>query len=163
MSESKTPGQTTRRQVLAGAGALLGVSIQLVQPASAQLQANPAALAIAIRKVVGEAEPKKGKVTLDVPPLSENGNSVPMIVTVDSPMTKDNYVKAIHVFTEKNPQPQVISARFGPRAGKAVLQTRIRLADTQSVIAIAELSDGTFWTDTADVIITLGACLEDTP
>ena len=76
-------------------------------------------------------------------------------------MTKDNYVKAIHVFNEKNPQPNVLTVRLGPRAGKAHVSTRIRLADTQKVIAIAEMSDGTFWSDTAEVVVTLAACLED--
>jgi sulfur-oxidizing protein SoxY len=76
-------------------------------------------------------------------------------------MTKDNYVKSIHVFTEKNPQPNVIDVHLGPRAGRAAIQTRMRLADSQVVTAIAALSDGSFWSDTAEVIITLGACLED--
>ena len=157
---------TTRRQLLAGAGALIGsigVPIELVRPAHAQIQANPAAMRLAIRKIVGEAEIKKGKVKLEVPPLSENGNSVPLTVSVESPMTKDDYVKAIHVVTEKNPQPNVLSITLGPRAGNTAVQTRFRLADTQTVMAIAELSDGTFWSDAADVVITLGACLEDTP
>jgi sulfur-oxidizing protein SoxY len=130
-------------------------------PAQAQLLANPAALSMAIRKVVGDAKVNEGKVKLDVPPLSENGNTVALTVTVDSPMTPASYVKAIHIFTEKNPQPNVISAKLGPRAGQPTIQTRIRLADSQDVIAIAELSDGTFWSATANVIITLGACLED--
>ena len=115
----------------------------------------------AIRKVIGEAPVKKGKVKLDVPPLSENGNTVSCSVEVDSPMTPKEYVKAIHIFTEKNPQPNVVSVHLGPRAGRAAFATRIRLADTQTITAIAELSDGTFWSDSADVIITLGACLED--
>ena len=84
-----------------------------------------------------------------------------MSVSVDLPMTKENHVKAIHVFNEKNPQPNVITVRLGPRAGKAQVSTRIRLADTQKVIAIAEMSDGTFWSDTQEVIVTLAACLED--
>ena len=166
MRESSPTTQTTRRRVLAGAGALVGgaaLPAALTPPAAAQIQANPAALAMAIRKATGGAEVKTGKVKLEVPPLSENGNSVPMIITVDSPMTQESYVKAIHVFTEKNPQPNVISVQLGPRAGKALLQTRIRLADTQTISAIAELSDGTFWSDSADVVITLGACLEDNP
>src|SRR4051812_34021970 len=115
----------------------------------------------AIRQVIGEAEIRKGKVMLDLPPLVENGNTVPMTVSVDSPMTKDNYVKAIHVFNEKNPQPNVISAQLSPRAGKAVIATRIRLANTQKLMAIAELSDGSYWSDTQEVIVTLAACLED--
>ena len=168
MTDTKRPTRTTRRQtrrqVLAGAGALvggLGWPALAAPPAQAQIQANPAALALAIRKVAGEAKINKGKVKLEVPPLSENGNTVAMTVTVDSPMTPTDYVKAIHVFTEKNPQPNVISAKLGPRAGRPTVQTRIRLADSQDIIAIAELSDGTFWSDTGNVVITLGACLED--
>ena len=162
MTDTKHPNRpprTTRRQVLAGAGALvggLGFPALSAVPAQAQLQANPAALGIAIRKVVGDAKVNKGKVKLDVPPLSENGNTVAMTVTVDSPMTLAAHVKSIHVFAEKNPQPNVISVKLGPRAGKPTIQTRIRLADSQDVIAIAELSDGTFWSDTGNVIITLG-------
>jgi sulfur-oxidizing protein SoxY len=81
-------------------------------------------------------------------------------VSVDSPMTEADHVKAIHIFNEKNPQPNVIGAHLGPRAGRATLATRIRLADTQTVTAIAELSDGTFWTDSIQVIVTLAACVE---
>jgi sulfur-oxidizing protein SoxY len=126
-------------------------------------KATPASMKQAIRQIVGEAAVTRGKIKLDLPPLVENGNSVAMSVTVDSPMTAKDYVKAIHVFTEKNPQPNIISVQLGPRAGKADIQTRVRLADTQSVVAICELSDGSFWSDTVDVIITLGACLEDLP
>jgi len=147
----------TRRQFLAAAG---GVGFALaVRPA----EATPASMKQAVRQVVGEAPVKRGKIKLDLPPLVENGNSVTMNVTVDSPMTAKDHVKAIHVFTEKNPQPNIISVQLSPRAGKAEIQTRVRLADTQSVLAICELSDGSFWSDTVDVIITLGACLEDLP
>jgi sulfur-oxidizing protein SoxY len=76
-------------------------------------------------------------------------------------MTAKDYVKAVHVFNEKNPLPNVISARLGPRAGRAKISTRFRLADTQTIVAIAELSDGTFWSASADVIVTLQACLEN--
>jgi sulfur-oxidizing protein SoxY len=123
--------------------------------------AVPGQMEAAIRKVIGDAEVQKGKVTLDLPPLVENGNSVPTTVTVASPMTAENRVKAIHVFNEKNPQANVISVQFGPRAGKAEIATRIRLADTQKLTAIAELSDGTYWSDTQEVVVTLAACLED--
>jgi sulfur-oxidizing protein SoxY len=147
----------TRRQFLAVAG---GAGLALtVRPA----EATPASMKQAVRQIVGEAAVKRGKIRLDLPPLVENGNSVTMGVTVDSPMTAKDHVKAIHVFTEKNPQPNVISVQLGPRAGKAEIQTRVRLADTQSVLAICEMSDGTFWSDTVDVIITLGACLEELP
>ena len=77
------------------------------------------------------------------------------------PMTAADHVKAIHVFNEKNPQPDVISCRLGPRAGLSSISTRIRLSDTQTVVAVAEMSDGSFWSDSVSVVITLGACLED--
>jgi sulfur-oxidizing protein SoxY len=145
----------TRRTVLTAIG---GAGLALaVRPA----QATPETMKSAIRQVVGEAAVKPGRIKLDLPPLVENGNTVAMAVTVDSPMTANDYVKAIHVFTEKNPQPNVISAKLGPRSGKAEIQTRVRLADTQTVTAICEMSDGSFWSNTIDVIITLGACLED--
>src|SRR3954465_6276611 len=145
----------TRRDVLTvGAAAALGAALPTQANAVGQMET-------AIRNVIGEAEIRKGRVLLDLPPLVENGNTVPMTVSVDSPMTKDNYVKAIHVFNEKNPQANVISAQLSPRAGKAVISTRIRLAGTQKLMAIAELSDGSYWSDTADVVVTLAACLED--
>jgi sulfur-oxidizing protein SoxY len=122
--------------------------------------ATPANLRAAIRQVTGNAEIGKGKVKLDIPPLVENGNTVPMSVSVESPMTARDYVKAIHVFNEKNPQPNVVGIMLGPRAGKADVSVRIRLADTQQVVAIAELSDGSFWSDTVNVIVTVAACLE---
>ena len=147
----------TRRDVLI-AGSLTAGAAALPAPA----QANPKAqMEAAVRSVVGNASIKQGRVSLDLPPLVENGNTVPMAVSVDSPMTKADHVKAIHVFNEKNPQPNVLTVRLGPRAGKAQVSTRIRLADTQKVIAIAEMSDGTFWSDTAEVVVTLAACLED--
>ncbi len=166
MSDTKPAIRANRRQVLAAAGAVAagaGLPALATPPARAQIQSNPAQLGMAIRKVAGSAEVKTGKVKLEVPPLSENGNSVTMTVTVDSPMTPKDYVKAIHVLSEKNPQPNVISVTLGPRAGSPTIQTRIRLADSQDIVAIAELSDGTFWQDSGNVIITLGACLEDLP
>jgi sulfur-oxidizing protein SoxY len=151
-----TPPPVTRRAVLAGvAGATAGAALR-VRPAAA----TPDMMKAAIRRVIGEQPVRKGRVTLDIPPLVENGNTIAMSVTVDSPMTGTDYVKAIHVFNEKNPQPDVISVHLGPRAGKAMFSTRIRLADSQNVVAIAELSDGSLWSDTAEVIVTIAACLE---
>jgi len=150
----------SRRNVLKAASLLAGGSslALTLRPATA----TPAMLADAIRGVVGEAPVSKGKVTIEIPPIVENGNSVPCTVSVDSPMTATDYVKAIHVFNEKNPQPYVIGVGLGPRAGRAGFSTRIRLADSQTVTAIAELSDGTFWSDGVDVIVTLAACIEET-
>jgi sulfur-oxidizing protein SoxY len=123
--------------------------------------ATPEALANAIKEVTGGAPVRAGKVTLDIPPIVENGNTVPMSVSVESPMTADDYVKAIHVFNEKNPQPHVFNAWLSPGNGKAAVGTRIKLADTQKVVAIAETSKGEFWSASAEVIITIAACIED--
>ena len=114
----------------------------------------------AIAKVVGAAKVRDGKVSLTVPSLVENGNTVPLAVTVESPMTEADHVKAIHIFNEKNPQPNVASFQLGPRAGRASVATRVRLADSQKLVAIAQMSDGRFWSASADVIVTLAACLE---
>ena len=141
-----------------GATAGLGIaSLIAVEPA----RATPAAMQEAIRKVVGSARVTPGRVKLDLPPLVENGNTVPLTVSVESAMSQADHVKAIHVFNEKNPQPDVVSFHLGPRAGRASVSTRIRLADTQTVVAIAELSDGSFWSARASVVVTLAACLED--
>ncbi|SKA11260.1 sulfur-oxidizing protein SoxY [Enhydrobacter aerosaccus] len=123
--------------------------------------ATPESLAAAIKEVVGEVEVRSGRVKLDIPPLIENGNAVPLTVSVESPMTDADHVKAIHVFNEKNPQPHVFNAWLGPRNGRAVVGTRIKLADTQKVVAIAETSTGQFWSASADVIVTIAACVED--
>jgi sulfur-oxidizing protein SoxY len=150
----------SRRDMLKAAGIIAaggGAMLLKIVPAAA----TPASMQAAIRNVIGEAAVSKGKVALDVPPLVENGNTVAMSVAVDSPMTPADHVKAIHIFNEKNPQPNVISVHLGPRAGKASLSTRIRLADSQKVIAIAELSDGSFWSDSVDVIVTIAACVEE--
>jgi len=96
-------------------------------------------------------------------PLSpvQRNSSVPLQVTVDSPMSATDHVRAIHVFTEKNPQPNIIGAYLGPRAGRAVLATRARIADSGTVVAIAQMSDGSFWSESVQVVVTLSACLED--
>ncbi len=126
-----------------------------------EANATPAAMQEAMRKVTGGAQVRRGRVKLELPPLVDNGNAVPLTVTVDSPMTAADHVKSIHVFTEKNPQPNVLSAYLGPRAGRARVTTRARIADTQTVTAIAHLSDGSFWSDSVAVVVTLSACLEE--
>ncbi|GKQ50364.1 SoxY-related AACIE arm protein [Bradyrhizobium sp. Ce-3] len=146
---------TTRRTVLSLAGG--AAALVIVRP----VDATPAMLQAAIRNIVGEANVRTGKVKLDIPPLVENGNTVPMTISVSSPMTADEYVKSIHVFNEKNPQPNIGNFYLGPHAGRAQVSTRIRLADSQKVTAIARLSDDTFWSATADVVVTLAACTEE--
>jgi len=147
----------SRREILTGAAAFAGgLLLVSIRPADA----TPDSMQAAIRNALGEVEIGRGKVSLDIAPLVENGNAVPMVVAVESPMTATNYVKAIHVFNEKNPQPNVISIHLGPRAGKASISTRIRLADSQRVVAIAQMSDGSVWSNEVNVIVTLAACVE---
>ena len=145
-----------RRTLIKGAGALACGLLLTVR----RSDATPASMQAAIRSVFGNAEIGRGKVTLDIPSLVENGNTVPMTVSVDSPMTGTDYVKSIHVFNEKNPQPNVIGIHLGPRTGQASIATRIRLADSQKVVAIAQMSDGSVWSGQVDVIVTLAACVE---
>ena len=156
----RKPDTSTRRQFLGFAGGIAvagAIPIVTVRP----LQATPAMLASAIRNVVGSAEVHTGKVKLDIPPLVENGNTVPMTVSVASPMTPEDHVKSIHVFNEKNPQPNIGNFYISLAAGRAQVSTRIRLADSQKVVAIAQLSNGSFWSASVDVVVTLAACTED--
>jgi sulfur-oxidizing protein SoxY len=156
----RRPDYSTRRRFLglAGSAAVLG-AVPVVTLRAAQ--ATPATEAAAIRNVVGTAVVRTGKVKLELPPLVENGNTVPMTVSVASPMTADDYVKSIHVFNEKNPQPNMGNFYLGPRAGRAQISTRVRLADSQKITAIAHLSDGSFWSVSADVVVTLAACTDE--
>ena len=154
MTSPRAPN-VTRREVLAAAA---GVPVLL---AFGQAQAALTPLETAIRALVGNSEVRSGKLKLDVPPLVENGNSVSVAVSVDSPMTPDVFVRRIAIFNEKNPQPNVAIFHLGPRSGRATVSTRIRLATSQAVVAVAELSDGSFWSERADVIVTLAACIEE--
>jgi sulfur-oxidizing protein SoxY len=115
----------------------------------------------AIARVTGSKPVQKGRVKLEVPPLVDNGNAVAISVAVDSPMTEANHVKEIHIFSERNPEPVILSMKLGPRAGRAAAATRVRLADTQTLVAIAMMSDGTFWSGSAQTVVTIAACLED--
>ena len=151
---------STRREVMRIAGAL-GLSHLLPSLSVRPAAATPATLKAAMAMVIGDAKLNVGRVKLEIPPLVENGNTVACAVAVESPMTATDYVKAIHIFNEKNPQPNVISLKLGPRAGRAAIATRIRLSDSQTVTAVAQMSDGSFWSTSVDVVITLGACLED--
>ena len=151
-------GSTDRRRVLAGAaGTLLAVALR---PAGAVPLPRTETTESAIRRFAGTAEIRPGRVHLDLPPLVENGNTVPLAVTVESPMTAEDHVRRIGVFNERNPQPNVVTLHLNPGAGRAQVSTRIRLADSQRITAIAEMSDGTYWSASADAIVTLAACLE---
>lgn len=143
---------TSRRNFLIAAAGLTVVT---------GAHATPESMREAMRKLTGGAPVRQGRVKLDLPSLVDNGNAVALGVTVESPMTPLDHVKSIHLFNEKNPLPGVLSAYLGPRSGRAELRTRVRLADSQTVTAIAQLSDGSFWSDSVQVSVTLAACAEE--
>lgn len=143
-----------RRQLLTVAtGLVLSV---VIRPAAAA----PDTLAQAISTFAGGAPVSVGKVVLDVATLVDNGNTVPVSITVDSPMNADAYVTAIALFNERNPQRDVARFVLTPHSGRAHVSTRIRLATSQKLTAVARTSDGAFWSHTVDVIVTLAACIE---
>lgn len=115
----------------------------------------------AINSFTGGASLREGRVKFEISPLVENGNTVPVSVDVESPMTPADHVKRIALFNERNPQADVVVFHLGPRNGRARVSTRIRLAASQTVVALAETSDGAFWSARANVIVTLAACIED--
>ena len=114
----------------------------------------------AIQKITGGAPIQEGKVTITIPPLVENGNLVVLKLSVKSPMTANDYVKSIHVIAEGNPLPNIFTVYLSPRSGTANITTRVRLADSQKVWAIAQMSDGSFWQGFAETLVTLSACTE---
>lgn len=146
--------QMGRREGLALAVGLMGLSLA-TRSAQAQMAAPTRA---AIDRVLAARTAEEAGITLRVPPIAENGNTVPMTVIVDSPMTDADHIKAIHVFADKNPTPEVASFRLSPAMGRAQVDTRIRLGQTQDVIAIAETSGGRLLIGRAEVKVTIGGC-----
>ena len=123
--------------------------------------ATPEAVQQAIHQRIGDREPQSGGMTLTLPKLTETGNSVPLTVAVDSPMTPGDHVLRIHVFVPGNPEPVASTYHLGIRAGRAQISTQIRLARTQTVLALAEMSDGSVRSDAASIVVTLGACIDE--
>jgi len=155
VGESLFPGAASdpvRRRVLQTLAA--GACLLVVRPASA----TPEDLAATLRQLFGQRQIRRGRVKLELPRLAESGNVVPVTVSVDSPMTPSDHVKGIHLFAEKNNQPRVLDVKLGPRNGKAVVASRIRLATSQQVLAVAELSDGSLWSAAVDVEVTTSSC-----
>lgn len=152
MTERSLKPWLSRRAALAGCLALIAA-----RPARATTEA----MRNAIRDFSGSAEVKIGRVKMDIPPLVENGNSVPLAITVESPMEKDDFVQSIAVFNEKNPQPNIGIFHLSSRSGRAFVSTRIRLGDSQNITAIAQMSDGSFWSGSVELIVTLPACAEN--
>jgi sulfur-oxidizing protein SoxY len=123
-------------------------------------QASPSDAQQVISKIIGNQSVKTGRIYFELPPLVENGNLVAVKCAVQSPMTANDYVKVIHMIAEGNPLPNVVSCYFTPLSGKAEFSTRIRLADSQRVWVLAQMSNGDFWRTSADTVVTLSACTE---
>ena len=140
---------------LAGAGAAAFVAASLL-PNLAQADAGKAAKAI--KEITGGKALQQGRITLELPQIAENGNTVPIAFEVESPMTDADHVKAVHIFADGNPIPYVASIRFSPASGRARAATRMRMAKTQNVIAVAEMSDGSVYMAKSEVKVTIGGC-----
>jgi sulfur-oxidizing protein SoxY len=154
MVDSRESG-ILRRDFLAAGAAAVGI---VMRPVAAF--AKPGEVQRSIAALFGDRPVKTGRVTLDVPPISENGYSVPLTVEVESPMTAGDHVLRIAIFAEENPLPDVARFELGPRTGRARIQTRIRLGGSQKIRAIAEMSDGSLWGTDTFSIVTLAACVE---
>jgi sulfur-oxidizing protein SoxY len=139
----------------------LGAAGLLLTLWPADLWATPEAVQQAIHQRIGDREPQPGGMTLTLPKIAETGNSVPLMVAVDSLMTPGDHVLRIHVFVPGNPEPVVSTYHLGIRAGRAQISTQIRLARTQTVLALAEMSDGSVRSDAASIVVTLGACIDE--
>lgn len=146
-------GATRRGVLLGGVGCLIAVLVPVGSLAA------PADMQAAIAGLFGDRPLRQGGISLTIPPLAENGNSVPLAIAVDSPMTEADHVRRIAVFSPLNPLPNIIQFELGPRAGKASVSTRIRLSRTQDILVVAELSDGTLRSASAGIMVTVGACI----
>ena len=151
-------GLPTRRQAIAVAG---GVAAGLVLGGASSTRADPAEMAREMAKVTGAAAVRPGRVKLDLPELTENGNATPIGIEVQSPMTAADHVRAVHIFSEKNPVTYIARLGIGPRAGRAKVATSIRVADSQTITVLAEMSDGSFWSGQARTEVTTPACIDD--
>lgn len=147
-----------RRRFLQAAVALPASG--LLSTAAADAEAGRQQVALAIAEFFGsDRKVQNGRVAVSVPAISENGYSVPLSVAVDSPMTADDYVRRVLVVSQSNPLPIIASFELGPRAGLAKISTRIRLADSQRIYAIAEMHDGALWSGYGYSVVTLAACV----
>jgi sulfur-oxidizing protein SoxY len=146
---------TNRRAFLTATASLFAVTLLPRPFAWATLDDEVAA---AIRAVVGDRDVLDGGIALNLPAVAQNGASVPITVFVESPMTPEDHVRGIHVFATQNPSPGVADFMLTPASGRAEVSTRIRLADHQEVIVLAELSDGRIFRTSAEVEVTVGGC-----
>ncbi|MEK9671622.1 MAG: thiosulfate oxidation carrier protein SoxY [Rhodospirillaceae bacterium] len=146
--------QLARREFLALAGA--GVALMTLSPFAAE--ATPASVLQAIEKAIGAKAFKEGKIALELPQIAENGSVVPLGVTVESPMTEKDFVKSVHLYADGNPLPEIADYHFGPHNGKAEFSLRIRLAKSQKIVAVAQLSNGDVYIARREVKVTIGGC-----
>ncbi|MEK9622776.1 MAG: thiosulfate oxidation carrier protein SoxY [Alphaproteobacteria bacterium] len=153
MKQTKTLTAISRRQALSMLGAV-GAATVMGLPA----YADGAAVAAKIKDLTGGKSVGEGSIELDLPEIAENGNAVKVAFSIDSPMTADNYVKAVHVMADGNPTPDVASFNFTPAMGACSASTRMRLAKTQNIIVLAEMNDGSFKQAQATVKVTIGGC-----
>jgi sulfur-oxidizing protein SoxY len=144
----------SRRSALRAGAAAVFACVLAPHLASATTKDVEAELA----KLYGDRKPAEGKVKIDAPQIAENGLVVPITIEVDSPMTEASHVKAVHVFADGNPLPGVVSYRFTPACGKAMASTRMRLAQTQNVVCVAEMSDGSLHMAKTEIKVTIGGC-----
>lgn len=158
MSEQKALGALTRREALLLAAGATIVATGGVVLSLNSAHADAAMVADEIKKLIGDKTPKEGKIELELPQIAENGNTVPVGIVIDSPMTSDNYVKSVHIFADGNPRPEIASMHFTVMSGKAQASTRIRLARTQNIVAVAEMSDGSVYKAAKEVKVTIGGC-----
>ena len=154
MNQSRIETTIGRRKVVAGLG--VGVLVAALAPRLAVAKMKD--VENAMKKLIGDKKPKEGRVKLELPQIAENGNTVPIKVSVEGPMTETDYVKAVHVFSEGNPRPDVASFYFTPRSGKAFVSTRMRMAKTQNIIAVAETNKGEVFMAKQGVKVTIGGC-----
>src|SRR5215468_4638823 len=146
---------TDRRALIMGLSAM-AVWTGCVRPS--QAQGPPRDIQAVVKMLVGDTTPMEGRISLDLPEIAENGNTIPYTVRVESPMTEAEYVKAVHLLAPANPHPQISSFFFTPQSGKATVASRMRLAQTQDVLVYAEMSDGTLYTTKRSVKVTVGGC-----
>lgn len=146
-----------RRQLIIAAAMITAAPFS----ATAQIDVSPQFIA-ARKALLAGRRVTAGRVVLDIPRLAESGNSVPIKVTVDSPMTEADHVRTLHVLSERNPIASIARFQLGPRAGRAEVATNIRLATTQNVHVVAEMSDESLWEVSAEVVVLIAACLDGT-
>ena len=146
--------EKTRRETLV----MAGIACLAAFLAPRMSVADEPTVAAEIKKLYGDKKFESGKVKLDVPEIAENGLVVPINIDIESPMTDSDYVKAVHVFADGNPLPGVVSYRFTPACGKASASTRMRLSQTQNIVCIAEMSNGTLYSAKSSVKVTIGGC-----